>query len=394
MQTNLETFLSPRYRLWSHVLFWFGYLVFFTLMDLSFHEDFQKAFLKVVSTMPVKMAATYLTLYVFIPKLLDKRRYISFVTLFFLTAVLFGYVSRAALHVYWVPIYMPDYDYQVYPLTHLGKTAGNMISVNIVVLAATAIKLLKRNYQNEKITDQLNKEKLDAELKFLKSQIHPHFLFNTLNNLYALTLQNSPKSSEVVLKLSNLLDYMLYECNVPLTPLRKEIKQIKNIIALERMRYSDRLMVSFTASGDISNKMLPPLIMLPFIENAFKHGVSREIEASFISIDLNVKSEYLVLRVENSKSDDLDQGQEADYTKGIGLKNVRRRLDLIFGTQYSLQVFNEEEVFMVVLQVPIEGHEMDDYPNVLGKREVTKNAETQTSNNEQQSTKKSKVELT
>jgi len=225
--------------------------------------------------------------------------------------------------------------------------------------------------QNEKITEQLNKEKLDAELKFLKSQIHPHFLFNTLNNLYALTLRNSPKSSEVVLKLSNLLDYMLYECNVPLIPLRKEIKQIKNIIELERMRYSDRLMVSFTASGDVSNKMLPPLLMLPFIENAFKHGVSKEIEESFISIDLNVKDDHLVLRVENSKSDDLDSRQESDYAKGIGLWNVRRRLELIFGTNYNLQVFNEEEVFMIVLQVPIEGPNSPDYPDLRKRTEAS-----------------------
>ena len=369
MQTKLETILSPKYRIWSHALFWLVYILFFTLMDYSFYDDYWKAFLKVVTTMPVKMVATYLALYVFIPNLLDKRKYFSFITLFFLTAVLFGYVARAMLHIYWVPTYMPEYDYNEFPLTHLGKTAGNMISVNIVVFAATAIKLLKRNYQNEKLTEQLNKEKLDAELKFLKSQIHPHFLFNTLNNLYALTLQNSPKSSEVVLKLSNLLDYMLYECNVPLIPLRKEISQIKNIIELEKLRYSNRLVVSFTASGDISNKMLPPLMMLPFIENAFKHGVSREIENSFISIDLNVKNDHLILRVENSKSDD-DALDKSDYTKGIGLRNVQRRLDLIFGTKYSLQVFNEEEVFMIVLQIPVDGPETTDFPDLRHKNPV------------------------
>lgn len=368
MQTKLETILSPKYRIWSHVLFWLVYILFFTLMDYSFYDDYWKAFLKVVTTMPVKMMATYLTLYVFIPRLLDNRRYLSFITLFFLTAVLFGYVARAMLHMYWVPTYIPEYDYSEFPLTHLGKTAGNMISVNIVVFAATAIKLLKRNYHNEKITERLNKEKLDAELKFLKSQIHPHFLFNTLNNLYALTLQNSPKSSEVVLKLSNLLDYMLYECNVPLISLRKEISQIKNIIELEKLRYSNRLVVSFTASGSISNKRLPPLVMLPFIENAFKHGVSREIENSFISIDLNVKNDHLILRVENSKSDD-DQPNESDYTKGIGLHNVQRRLDLIFGAKYSLQVFNEEEVFMIVLQIPVDGPDTADFPDLRHKNE-------------------------
>ena len=352
MQTNLEHFLSPKYRLWSHVLFWVGYLLFFTILDASFYDDYWKAFLKVVTTMPIKMAATYLTLYVFIPNLLDRKKYASFAGLFLLMGVIFGYIARSLLHIYWVPTYVPDYDYAEYPLTHLGKAAGNMISVYTVVFAASAIKLLKRNYQNEKITEQLNKEKLDAELKFLKSQIHPHFLFNTLNNLYALTLQHSPKSSEVVLKLSNLLDYMLYECNVKFIPLRKEISQIKNIIELERLRYGERLMVSFTASGDIKNKQVPPLLMLPFIENAFKHGVSKKMEESFVSIDINVKKDELILRVENSKVDD-DPQQDADYTKGIGLRNVRRRLELIYGQSYHLQVFNEEEVFMISLHIPL-----------------------------------------
>lgn len=353
MQSNLERFLSPKYRVWSHVLFWLGYMLFFTILDASFYDDYWKAFLKVVTTMPLKMAATYLTLYVFIPNLLDQKKYASFAGLFLVMGVFFGYSARAMLHIYWVPTYVPDYDYAEYPLTHLGKAAGNMISVYTVVFAASAIKLLKRNYQNEKITEQLNREKLDAELKFLKSQIHPHFLFNTLNNLYALTLTNSPQSSEVVLKLSNLLDYMLYECNVKLIPLRKEVNQIKNIIELERLRYGNRLEVAFTATGDISNKQVPPLLMLPFIENAFKHGVSKGTDESFISIDLNVKENELTLRVENSKVAD-DPQKDADYTKGIGLKNVRRRLELIYGTQYNLQVFEEEEVFMIALHIPLD----------------------------------------
>jgi LytS/YehU family sensor histidine kinase len=181
-------------------------------------------------------------------------------------------------------------------------------------------------------------------------------LFNTLNTLYALTLQNSKQSSEVVLRLSNLLDYMLYECNVPLISLRKEMQQIQNMIELEKLRYGDRLDVMFTQSGDLHpSHHVPPLLMLPFIENAFKHGVSRETEEMFINIDIGIRAHTLTLRVENSKTE-LQPGalaEELDYTKGIGLRNVRRRLDLLYGTTYDLQVFNEDDTFMIVLRIPL-----------------------------------------
>ena len=194
-----------------------------------------------------------------------------------------------------------------------------MISIYTVAVAAAAIKFLKRNYHHEQLANAFKEEKLDAELKFLKAQIHPHFLFNTLNNLYSLTLQSSSKSSEVVLKLSNLLDYMLYECNVKEVPLNKEINQIQNFIDLEKLRYGERLEVSFTAKGDFHNKRIPPLLLIPFIENAFKHGVSQEIENTFVSIDLTAKQNQLIFKVENSKTNEHTTNDKT-YTKGIGLK--------------------------------------------------------------------------
>lgn len=306
------------------------------------------------STLPVKMAATYFMLYWLIPRYIFTKKYLIFVLLFLPTALLFGYLDRLSLHFIYIPRYFPDYDYGYYPLTHVGKAIKHMIGVYTVVFAAVAIKLIKRNYQNEQLAQALSQDKMDAELKFLKAQIHPHFLFNTLNNLYALTLRNEPSASEVVLKLSNLLDYMLYECNVPEVPLSKEVRQIQNFIGLEKLRYGDRLEVSFTSTGNTGNKKIAPLLILPFIENAFKHGVSQELENTFVSIDLSVKDNLLSLKVENSKPDEADSDL-AGYTKGIGLKNVRRRLDLIYPDRYDLQVFNEEESFLVVLRVQLNG---------------------------------------
>ncbi|MEN0006338.1 MAG: hypothetical protein AAF798_19455, partial [Bacteroidota bacterium] len=146
---------------------------------------------------------------------------------------------------------------------------------------------------------------------------------------------------------------MLYECNVPRIPLSKEIKQVHNVIGLEQLRYGNRLEVNFSASGDYHTKQVPPLVLLPFIENAFKHGISKNLENTFISIDLQVKDNRLTFRVENSKTDD-DPYADAGYTKGIGLKNVRRRLDLIYANRYDLQVFDEEDTFMIVLKIELD----------------------------------------
>ncbi|MBK6948925.1 MAG: sensor histidine kinase [Haliscomenobacter sp.] len=321
MEQLLNKLTEPRNRIWTHVLFWIIYLVFFSLLYGNIHNDHVRGVTQFLCTLPATMAATYFTLYLLIPKFLDAKRYAEFTLLFIFTAVVFGYFDRLVVHWLWVPVYLPDYPYDKYPLTDLGKAIQQTTNVYTIVFVAAAIKLVKRNYQSEKLARELSQEKLDAELKFLKAQIHPHFLFNTLNTLYALTLQNSPLSSEVVLRLSNLLDYMLYDCNVPQISLRKEIQQIQNMIELEKFRYGERLEVALTQSGNIGHQMLPPLLMLPFIENAFKHGASQDIEDAFINIDITIKGNALTLRVENSKAPSPETPiTDTGYTKGIGLK--------------------------------------------------------------------------
>lgn len=349
---QVQQLLNPKYRLLTHLLFWVSYTLFSLFSQYSYSDDFSRAWAYVGSILPITIIATYFFIYWVVPQMLDRKKYFSLFLTFMVMALVFGYLRRWSLHVFYVPVFRPDYDYGANPLFDVGKAVTNAVQVYTVVFAAIIIKLLKRNYQQEQVAKDLAKEKLDAELKFLKGQIHPHFLFNTLNNLYSITMQESPRASELVMKLSTFLDYMLYEANVTRVSLRKEVAQMKNLIELERLRYGQRLQVAFSIRGDISNKFIPPLLMLPFVENAFKHGVSREIELSFISIDFHVKDHRLVLQVENSKGETAPLNEE--ISKGIGLKNVRRRLELIYGSkQYDLQVFDEEETFMIVLKIPL-----------------------------------------
>lgn len=350
---ELKEILNPRNRILAHLLFWLCYILFSIISTNSALDDYQRSVIFQLSTLPVKAMAVYIALYFIIPRFLDTKKYITLGIVFVILGIVFGYLNRWSLHLYYVPLYIPNYNYAEIPLSDIGKAIRNAFPVFTVVFAAVTIKLIKRIYEQETVQQELAKERLDAELKFLKGQIHPHFLFNTLNNLYSITLQDSPRASEVVLKLSNLLDYMLYEANGTQVPLRKEIQQMLNLIELEKLRYGNRLEVAVSTTGDISNKSIPPLLMLPFVENAFKHGISKNIENSFISIDVNIKKDRLNLIVENSKVND-DPQKKASYTKGIGLKNVRRRLQLIYGPkEYDLQVFDEEDTFMTVLKVPL-----------------------------------------
>ncbi len=177
------------------------------------------------------------------------------------------------------------------------------IFFNIYVMPAmfASVKLFEYWYVNQINNQELQKQKLESELKFLKSQIHPHFLFNTLNNLYALTLDKSEEAPEVVVKLSGLLSYMLYECNAPRVPLEKEINLLQDYLAMEKIRYRNELKVDFDVQGKVNGKLIAPLLLIPFVENGFKHGLSKQINNPWIYIALRINNDSLHFNVKNNK---------------------------------------------------------------------------------------------
>jgi LytS/YehU family sensor histidine kinase len=198
---------------------------------------------------------------------------------------------------------------------------------------------------NKKLTE----EKLAAELGFLKSQVHPHFLFNTLNNLYALTLIKSDKTPDIVLKLSGLLDYMIYKSNDDFVPLKKEMEILESYIELEKMRYNERLELKYEIEGEVDSHQIAPLILLPFIENSFKHGASNDRTRPNIKIHFKIEPEYLQLNVLNSVPGEIKKDESV--SEGIGLKNVSRRLELIYPNQHKLLIKRGENQFEVDLKI-------------------------------------------
>ena len=219
-----------------------------------------------------------------------------------------------------------------------------------VVGFALAIKLLKNWYLKQKEAAQAAREKINAELQLLKAQVHPHFLFNTLNNIYSFIINDSPVATEAIKKLSTLLRYIIYDCNQPLVKLEKELTMIKGYIHLEKIRYGESFSMSLQIQGNAINKMICPLLLIPFLENSFKHGASQMLTHPWVSLDIVIEERDLYFNLSNSKP---MLTAEKMVTKGLGLRNVKKRLAILYPETHVLNITDEVMSFSVSLKVPL-----------------------------------------
>lgn len=224
-------------------------------------------------------------------------------------------------------------------------------SFPIVLGFALLITLMKRWWLKQEETAQLIQEKTKVELQLLKAQVHPHFLFNTLNNIYFFTLKGSPKAPEMINKLSGLLKYILNECNQPFVPLKKEVAMIRDYMALEKIRYGEQMEMSIDIQFDDSEKLVTPLLLIPFVENSFKHGTSKMLAHPWVKLRMSIEDNMLHFFIINSRP------QEADpqWKKGnIGLNNVKKRLQLLHPGAHDLNIVSNPDSFAVYLKVQLE----------------------------------------
>lgn len=223
--------------------------------------------------------------------------------------------------------------------------------VNVfVTILSTVLRVVMDwwRYQTEK--QVLMTQTMQSELRFLKSQINPHFLFNTLNNLYALTLKKSDKAPEIVLKLAEIMRYMLYECNERRVHLSKEIHYLYNYLDLERLRQPKDAEIRFVVEGHVSEQLVAPLMFVPFVENSFKHGINHATAGGFVRLRLSVQGEDLEFFIENSKVEQMPRPSHP-RSGGIGLANVRQRLELLYPGNYDLEIQDEPNRYAVTLRL-------------------------------------------
>ncbi|MDB5230466.1 MAG: hypothetical protein JWN76_1271 [Chitinophagaceae bacterium] len=342
---------SSRYRLLRHTVFWVVHIILFTLIysgSLTFKTSTGGELISTstIWVIPYILYA-YPIMYWFIPSYLLKQKYFQF-SLIIIGWGIFGWFLN---YLFRANVLNPFRDYFKFSPggapgvgTRNSWAVGSYFTMNMMAGFCSMIVLFKFWIKKQQELMQVEKEKMSAELQLLKAQVHPHFLFNTLNNIYSFSLQNSPKTSQLILKLSSLLNYILYDCKTDEVLLEKEIAVMKDYIDLEKERYANKLEISLNIEGDIKEKLIAPLLLLPFLENAFKHGTSEQLEKPWLSMDLSVKQNNLRCKIVNSKNDDAPLNDN-----GIGIMNVKRRLACLYPERHELKIDNETDFFVVSL---------------------------------------------
>ena len=329
-------------RLFYHAAFWFIFITAFTLLLGSKYGYLES--LEDVSLESLSYAAiVYVNLLFLLPRFLFKGKYVQYAI--WLMVTLLAVVPVHSVIEYYNFYNGEDLKGQV-KFLKLGFLS--LINLSFMLALTTGLKLGMEWFQQQQRNQELEKERLQSELKFLKSQINPHFLFNTLNNLYSLSLKKSDKAPEMILKLAEMMRYLLYESNEKMVPIANEIKCMQNYIELERIRQDEKTKINVEIKCRENGQMIAPLLFIPFLENSFKHGVNNNIESGWINIRLDENDGELLFEVENNKPvKPIRRGNE----NGIGLQNVKRRLELIYPQKHELAISDNDDSYKTQLKI-------------------------------------------
>ncbi|MBS3774434.1 MAG: histidine kinase [Bacteroidales bacterium] len=351
---NINTLLTVKNNWIGHTIYWMvaAFLMFFIFSNRNYDVQIRLALvgLLIITSYLISMAVNnYL-----IPKLLFQGKIKLFIYSLFAVFILTLWLITLSI----ILILLYSLNYLPEAVTPTREDLLILISGNyLVVILAAVIHFISESYsrmlekQKVEMQKQETEEKLkEVHLQLLQGQLHPHFLFNMLNNLYGLVKEDTKASREVIIKLSDLLDYMLYECNKNEIELTEEIQFIQNYIELERLRHDEDFNVRFDFPENPGKVKIAPLILFPFVENAFKHGF-RNTENNAIHIELKTDEEKLIFRVSNNASESSSDPYLNQENKGIGLKNSRERLNLLYKDKYKLNIEQQNQTYSVHLEI-------------------------------------------
>ena len=329
------------------VLFWLLYFLYEWIGQASIANEYHRYLVNACVIVPIAGLATWFTTQVLIKKYLLKKRYTAFRVGFIVSVVIFTLIRRGFNYYYTYPTYYPQGTSM--PFLFLPKIIIEAVNIYLIVALYTMFYFLRAWYEQQRLAQELQRDKAVAQLELLKNQVQPHFIFNTLNNIYSLSLKNNPRTSDLIYRLSSLLSYMLYDSRQEFIPVSKEMEYIHNYIELEKIRYGERLDVAVNCFDAVDKFTIPPLLILPLVENSFKHGVSNDVGNSWIRLDLTVKDDWLTVKIENSRASDSLNGH-AVY-KGIGMENVKKRLEIMYPERHEFKCMSEGQSFLTILKI-------------------------------------------
>ncbi len=330
-------FLQPA----LHIILWAAFLLY--PFFLHHHQTFDTQAVVRYTLYTLMMAGVfYLNFGLLIPHLFGKRRFTSY---FIIVIIIIGGVVGGNLLLQW--LFNWEF-YTAHPWME-EKVITNAIIMTLLILGiSSGVKMAQQWFKNERMKRNIENEKLASELAYLRSQINPHFLFNSLNSIYALSQKDNKKTSEALLKLSELLRYVLYETKKEVVPLEQEIDHLRHYINFQQLRLPENVTINIHQEGATAGKKIAPLLLIPFIENAFKHGISTH-HHSYINIGIKLHKETLHFSIRNS----LHKEHASSPKEGIGLKNVSRRLELLYPNTHNLTIREEADHFIVKLQLQL-----------------------------------------
>lgn len=335
-------------RLYAHLLFWVAYYFYRVYMYIEYYE--YSPITQFVE-LPVKMAVVYMHMYFLMPRLLSHKKYfyygIGLISLVFVATVVQSEVIRGMI-ASGIYHFNPDL---LYSPRKFSATASH---ITMILFVTSAIKILKDQYLQQQKVQQMERQRLRNELTFLKTQINPHFFFNTLNNLYSLVLNKSDKAADTILKLSSLMEYVIYESDKKLVTLASEVKHLNDYVDLEKLRFGTELKLEMTLPEQDQNHQIPPMLLIPLVENCFKHGKPDKGGQFIIVIKGEIKGKYLHFSTYNTKAPHPVASGRHTPNYGVGMKNVMRRIELIYGKRADFRMKELTESFALTVQLPLE----------------------------------------
>lgn len=332
-----------------HLSFWCVYLSFFVYQITSGRRrevDLLEVFIHASFHVIFNVTVAYMNYFIFLPRFLERKNVGQYLLEFFIP-----FLSLLALRVYLQRYIVDGYTNKVeffYSSTFIIQAGATSL---FIVLFVAMLRFAQDWFEFEAKKKTIENEKLTAELNFLKEQINPHFLFNTLNNLYYLAYSNSPNTTEVIAKLSQMMRYMIYDTNHAKVLLSKEIEYMENYISLERLRLNNQIPIDFYVGGKYDDVWITPLILITFLENAFKHGVSSTNPNAWVKVNIQLVENTCVCVIENSKN--TVAAPERNGKSGIGLLNVQRRLELSYPGNYTLEINDNPDKYAIKLKLKL-----------------------------------------
>ncbi|ULQ55871.1 histidine kinase [Flavihumibacter rivuli] len=342
----------------AYVRYWVAYVLLFGIIQGFPTGDIGTALLNELISLPPKLFFVTLVMEWLVNRYLLQRRFIAF-TLIYVFLITAAAILQRLIDNYIILEYVLV-NWKKDDLFHMPTLLYTIIKLQFVVTVPLAFLLFYYWMEEKNTVQRVQAEKMEAELRFLKSQFHPHFIFNVLNNLYSSVLQQSPDAPRMIMKFASLLRYSLYESERPSIALEQELQYIRDYMELQLYRLGNRVELSFHVEGDTRNMNIIPFILVPFVENSFKHFGSTDRSLPWITIYVEVKDGELTFKIENSMGQKVPESQqyaEPAMGQGLGLDNVRRRLELVYPRQHSLKINAGEERFFVCLKLKPDLHE-------------------------------------